>query len=97
MAYSQIQQANEPLEHEIAPSPHSIPLTFYDYVQENLRVSVHQSHPDTLLIASVIYLYHRLLYIQSAVDNNNRQPEDPLANIPPPVGENVAMQGRPLH
>jgi hypothetical protein len=36
-----------------------------------------------------------VVYIQSAAGNNYWQPEDSLASIPPPVGENVAMQGRP--
>jgi hypothetical protein len=36
-----------------------------------------------------------IVYIQPAADNNHRQPEDQLANIPLPVGQNVAMQGRP--
>ncbi|KAH9958179.1 hypothetical protein BGW80DRAFT_1465457 [Lactifluus volemus] len=40
MEYSQIQQANEPLEHDIAPNPRPIPrtVTLHDRVQENLRV-----------------------------------------------------------
>ncbi|KAH9956829.1 hypothetical protein BGW80DRAFT_1257518 [Lactifluus volemus] len=39
MEYSQIQQANEPLEHDIAPNPRPIPrtVTLHDRVQENLR------------------------------------------------------------
>jgi hypothetical protein len=63
MSYSRIQQVNEPLEHDIAPSPqatHSIPRTLHDHVQENFRVCVHPSHPDTLLIASAISLRRRL-------------------------------------
>jgi hypothetical protein len=36
-----------------------------------------------------------VIYIQSVAGNNHWQPGDPMANIPPPVGENVAMQGRP--
>ncbi|KAH9970316.1 hypothetical protein BGW80DRAFT_1461429 [Lactifluus volemus] len=68
MAYSWIQQANEPLEHEIAPSPRSIPHILHDHVQDNL-------------------------WIQSAAFNN--QFEDVLLNIPPPVGENIAVQGSP--
>ncbi|KAH9970324.1 hypothetical protein BGW80DRAFT_1254060 [Lactifluus volemus] len=38
MDYSRIQQANGPLEHEIAPSPRSIPRTLHGHVQENLRI-----------------------------------------------------------
>jgi hypothetical protein len=97
MAYSQIQQANEPLEHDIALSPRSIPHTLHDHVQENVRVSARQSHPDSLLIASAISRCRPLLsrYIQSAAGNNHRHPEGRLENIRPPVGENVALQERP--
>ncbi|KAH9970311.1 hypothetical protein BGW80DRAFT_1562290 [Lactifluus volemus] len=69
MAYSQIRQANGPLEDELAPSPHrSIPRTgtLHDHVQESLRYAV-----------------------------INNQFEGPLANIPSPVVEIVAMQGYP--
>jgi hypothetical protein len=57
MAYARVQQANEPLDHDIAPSPpRPIPRTLHDHVQENLRVCVHRPHPDTLLITSAISL-----------------------------------------
>jgi hypothetical protein len=63
MAYSQIQQANEALEDEIAPSPpRSIPRTgtLRDHLQENLGVSAYQSYLDTPLITSAISLRRRL-------------------------------------
>jgi hypothetical protein len=95
MAYSRTQQASEPLEHDIAPSPRTIPHTLHDHVQENRRVSAHQSHPDSLLIASAISRRCHLLCIQFSAGNNNWQPEGPFANMPPPVGEHVVMQERP--
>jgi hypothetical protein len=59
MEFSRIQQANEPLEHDIAPSPRPIPRTLHDHVQENLRVSVHRPY-DTLLIARATSLPRHL-------------------------------------